>query len=308
MEENPKKIDKREYTLMLVPHHGQKIRSIRIPIIAAKYTVLTLCLFIAFMAGIIVNYRHTLDAAGRQLNELEILQQRNSVQVSQIEELARTTTGLQVDMERLNSLDAEIRRIVNNEDMANTSRAGLVRSSGNYKGQGGYQVQSDINTIKNLASDLQAAVKIREHSLVELKQELLDKRSRFEVTPSIWPTSGDVTSRFGWRSSPWGGSRDWHPGIDIANSSGTPIIATAGGEVVQSEWYGGYGNMVQINHGNGITTVYGHNSQNLVRAGQVVKKGETIAYIGSTGYSTGPHVHYEVRVNGTAVNPESFLK
>jgi len=308
LEKNVKKPEKREYTLMLVPHHGQQIRSIRIPMMAVQYTVSILCLLIVFMVGIFVDYRHTLNAAGMQNDELEILRIKNSAQFGQIEQLARVTTQLQVDMERLNSLDAEIRGIVNNDDLTSTSRAGLVRSIGNYKGQGGPQVQSDINKINNLANDLQAMVPVREQSLVELKQELLARRARLEVTPSIWPTSGDVTSRFGWRSSPWGGSGDWHPGIDIANSSGTPIVATAGGEVVQSEWYGGYGNVVQISHGNGLTTVYGHNSQTLVHVGQVVQKGEMIAYMGSTGYSTGPHVHYEVRMNGTAVNPESFLK
>lgn len=305
MEEKQKKIDKREYTLMLVPHHGQKIRSIRIPIIAIKYTASVLCLLIAVMVGLFLDYRHALSATDMKTDELEILRQNNS---AQIEQLARTTTILQADMDRLNALDAEIRRIVNNEDMTSTSRAGLVRSSGNYKGQGGPEVQSDITSINNAASHLQAAIKVREQDLIELKQELLAKRARLDATPSIWPTSGDVTSRFGWRNSPWGGGSDWHPGIDIANSSGTPIVATADGEVVQSEWYGGYGNMVKINHGNSIATVYGHNSQNLVQEGQAVKKGQVIAYLGSTGYSTGPHVHYEVRVNETAVNPDTFLK
>ena len=307
MEEKAKKTDKREYTLMLVPHHGQKIRSIRIPITAVKYTVSILCLLSVFMVGIFIDYHRTLSTASAQTGELEILRKNNSAQVSQIEQLARTTTILQVDMERLNALDAEIRGIINNEDTV-TSRAGLVRPSVNYKGQGGSQLQSDIKSIDNAAIHLQAAVKVREQDLIELKQELLARRARLEFTPSIWPTSGDITSRFGWRNSPFGNGSDWHPGIDIANSSGTPIVATAEGEVVQSEWYGGYGNMVQVNHGNGITTVYGHNSQNLVHPGQVVKKGEVIAYLGSTGYSTGPHVHYEVRVNGTAVNPDTFLR
>ena len=125
--------------------------------------------------------------------------------------------------------------------------------------------------------------------------------------PSIWPVSGEVTSGFGWRNSPLGGGSELHPGIDIANSLGTPIVATADGQVVQSEWAGGYGNMVQINHGNGLVTIYGHNSRILVNVGQSVRKGQIIAYLGSTGKSTGPHVHYEVRVNGTAVDPISFL-
>jgi len=307
LEKKPKTIDKREYTLMIVPHHGQQVRSMRIPIIAVKYTIALLCLIIVFMIGTFVEYRQTINIAGAQQAELEMLRQNNGAQVGKIEQLARTTTSLQTDMERLNSLDAEIRRIVNNEDVTVTSRAGLIRPSVSYSGQGGQLVESDVNIIGMLANDLQSAVKVREQSLAELKQELLARKARMESTPSIWPVSGEVTSRFGWRNSPFGGGGDWHPGLDIANSSGTAIVATADGEVIQSEWYGGYGNMIQIDHGNGITTVYGHNSYNVVHAGQVVKKGQVIAHLGSTGYSTGPHLHYEVRVNGTAVNPTNFL-
>lgn len=122
--------------------------------------------------------------------------------------------------------------------------------------------------------------------------------------PSIWPTNGVVTSPYGLR---WGGT-DFHPGIDIANDLGTPIIATADGVVEYAGWdSGGYGNMVDINHGNGIMTRYAHASQVVVTAGQYVKRGQLIAYMGSTGFSTGPHVHYEVQVNGQRVNPISYL-
>ena len=122
--------------------------------------------------------------------------------------------------------------------------------------------------------------------------------------PSIWPTTGVVTSPYGLR---WGGT-DFHPGIDIANDMGTPIVATADGIVEYAGWNaGGYGNMVDINHGNGLMTRYGHASQVVVTAGQYVKRGQLIAYMGSTGFSTGPHVHYEVHVNGQRVNPISYL-
>ena len=137
--------------------------------------------------------------------------------------------------------------------------------------------------------------------------KMVKKIDKLAITPSIWPTSGEVTSGFGWRNSPWGGSSELHPGIDIANSMGTPIFATADGVVVQSGWSGGYGNIVQIEHGNGIETIYGHNSRIVVNVGQSVKKGQVISYMGSTGRSTGPHVHYEVRVNGTAIDPIRFL-
>ena len=122
--------------------------------------------------------------------------------------------------------------------------------------------------------------------------------------PSIWPTTGEVTSPYGLR---WGGT-DFHPGMDIANDMGTPIVATADGVVEYAGWNsGGYGNMVDINHGNGIMTRYGHASQVVVSTGQQVKRGQLIAYMGSTGFSTGPHVHYEVHVNGQRVNPISYL-
>jgi len=123
-------------------------------------------------------------------------------------------------------------------------------------------------------------------------------------TPSIWPATGVVTSPYGLR---WGGS-DFHPGMDIANDLGTPIVATADGTVEYAGWNsGGYGNMVDINHGNGIMTRYGHASQVVVSAGQSVKRGQVIAYMGSTGFSTGPHVHYEIHVNGQKVNPINYL-
>lgn len=122
--------------------------------------------------------------------------------------------------------------------------------------------------------------------------------------PSIWPTTGVVSSPYGLR---WGGT-DFHPGMDIANDMGTPIVATADGVVEYAGWNsGGYGNMVDINHGNGIMTRYGHASQVVVSTGQQVKRGQLIAYMGSTGFSTGPHVHYEVHVNGNRVNPISYL-
>lgn len=125
--------------------------------------------------------------------------------------------------------------------------------------------------------------------------------------PSIWPVYGEVTSGFGWRISPWGIGSEFHQGMDIANGMGTPIVATADGKVVRSEWSEGYGNVVQIDHGNGVATVYGHNSSIIIKAGQSVKKGQIISYLGNTGKSTGPHVHYEVRVNDTAVDPLSFM-
>ena len=122
-----------------------------------------------------------------------------------------------------------------------------------------------------------------------------------------WPTSGHITSYFGGRKSPGGIGSTNHKGIDIANSYGTPIYAADGGTVIYSGWMSGYGYFVQIDHGNGYVTCYGHNSKLLVSVGQHVYKGQQIAKMGSTGNSTGNHCHFEIRYNGMAKNPLNYL-
>lgn len=122
-----------------------------------------------------------------------------------------------------------------------------------------------------------------------------------------WPCSGNITSRFGYRNLSYSYASTYHKGIDIANRRGTAVYAADGGTVVYSGWMSGYGYLVQINHGNGYVTYYGHNSKLLVKVGQHVYKGQQIAKMGSTGNSTGNHCHFEVRYNGVAKNPLNYL-
>jgi murein DD-endopeptidase MepM/ murein hydrolase activator NlpD len=117
----------------------------------------------------------------------------------------------------------------------------------------------------------------------------------------VWPVHGVLTSGFGWR---WG---RMHEGIDLAVPNGTPVVAAAAGTVIVAGWMGGYGNLVVVDHGGGISTAYGHNTSVTVGVGQQVAQGQLIAYSGSTGHSTGPHVHFEVRINGGAVDPMGYL-
>lgn len=122
-----------------------------------------------------------------------------------------------------------------------------------------------------------------------------------------WPASGEITSPFGYRTHPIWGTTIYHAGIDIGVDEGVPVHAADGGTVVWSGWMGGYGYAVVIDHGNGLSTLYGHNSELVVSEGEAVGKGQVIAYAGSTGNSTGPHVHFEVRVNGDPVDPMGYL-
>lgn len=123
-----------------------------------------------------------------------------------------------------------------------------------------------------------------------------------------WPVSGTITSPYGYRHNPFGGGIEFHQGLDIGAPQGTTIGAAAAGTIISAGWYGGYGNFILIDHGNGLSTGYGHCSQIFVSAGQEVQRGQAIGAVGSTGVSTGPHLHFEVRVNGKTVDPASRLR
>ena len=122
-----------------------------------------------------------------------------------------------------------------------------------------------------------------------------------------WPVSGTITSPFGWRSNPFGGAPEFHQGLDIGAPTGTTITAAASGTVIMAQYYGGYGNYILIDHGGGYSTGYGHCSAIYVSVGQSVQRGQAIGAVGSTGNSTGPHLHFEVRINGKPVDPAPRL-
>jgi murein DD-endopeptidase MepM/ murein hydrolase activator NlpD len=154
----------------------------------------------------------------------------------------------------------------------------------------------------------QAAAKFQALFQSWKKLDTIDEGGSISI-PSIQPISNfKFTSAFGVRSDPFRGSAAMHAGVDLSAPYGTPIYATADGVVDRAQWTGGYGNMVEIDHGKGIATRYGHMSRIAAHAGEHVKRGELIGYVGSTGRSTGNHLHYEVRIDGHAVNPIPFLQ
>jgi hypothetical protein len=144
-------------------------------------------------------------------------------------------------------------------------------------------------------------------SFEDLVEGLEGKRHRLASTPSIWPTDGWVTSGYGYRISPFTGRRTFHGGIDIASDFGTPILAPARGRVVFAGRKGPLGKTLVIDHGFGLRTSYGHAAEIHVSKGQKVERGERVASVGSTGRSTGPHLHYAVEVKGKSVNPHNYI-
>lgn len=161
-------------------------------------------------------------------------------------------------------------------------------------------MHNDINEINHSSHD-------QENAFASILDQLEGKRNLLAATPSIRPVKGWITSSFGRRQSPFTGRKEFHRGLDIATREGTPILAPADGLVTYSGRKRLMGNMITIDHGFGMATRYGHMKKLLKKKGARVKRGETIALVGNTGRSTGPHLHYEVRLNGVAVNPLNYF-
>lgn len=164
-------------------------------------------------------------------------------------------------------------------------------------------LMNEIHTSEKELANLSVAAKAyREQKIAEYRARLASR------TPSLWPALGFFSSPYGTRIHPIYGTARFHAGCDISAPTGTDIHATAAGTVITSGWMGGYGNCIEIDHGSGLTTLYGHCSELVAPVGKVVRKGEVVARVGSTGASTGPHVHYEVHIGGEATDPAPYLK
>ncbi len=177
-------------------------------------------------------------------------------------------------------------------------------------GRGGPELSSQDLSLPQLLTALESMNKSlsqRSDVFNVLENELLDKTLKARQIPTAQPVEGVNGSGYGPRIDPFTGRSAFHQGIDFSAPVGTDILAAAGGVVITSEWHPGFGNLVEVDHGNDLITRYAHSSKVLVKAGDLVKRGQKIAEVGSTGRSTGPHLHFEVLVNSEAQNPMKFL-
>lgn len=306
LEGQEKKDDNKEYTIKIIPHQDGDVHSIKLPAKLLKYGLASFCAGAVLFVGAFSYAVYSSYAVKNDNGEIQELRQVNSIQQEQLLQLAKKANSLQDEVDQLGQMENELRYLSGTE----SSQPGQAET-GNYNGQGGPWVDPNVKNVKEALDNIEKNIAFRRESLQNLKETMQEQaattgiqRGIDAMTPSIWPARGEVSSPYGLR---WGGS-DFHPGIDIANDYGTPVMATADGVVTAAGWNsGGYGNMVDIDHGSGLMTRYGHAQQVVVSIGQHVVRGQIIAYMGSTGFSTGPHVHYEVRVNGQAVNPVNYL-
>lgn len=296
---------KRFFTVFIVPQDPSHIRKFRLPLNLLKTIVIILGISFAGFSFILFDYTRV----KLKTNELNRLRKENAEQKIELQALASKMTDVEFQMAKLKQFDKKLRIITNME---------VPGGSNQILGIGGPSPDEDMTAldaarnglVKQMHSDLdqlKAVTRTQEKSFTELHEYLFKQTSLFASTPAIWPARGWVTSTFGYRISPFTGLRQMHEGLDIANAVGTPVFAPADGIVSKVDRDNGVGKTISINHGYGIVTKYGHLSDMYVHVGKRVKRGEKIAAVGNTGRSTGPHLHYEVLVDGIHVNPEKYI-
>ncbi len=236
----------------------------------------------------------------------EIQNQRKQVQT-----FAQKIETLKEQVEHLSKLEDQVRLIADIQKTGESS--GLIGIGGIPENDLDQEIPLEAkhnNLIREMHQQVdqtQIAAKQKGLDFEDLIGKLEKKKNLLASTPSIKPVNGWITSRFGYRKSPFTGKRSFHSGLDISNRPGTKIISTADGKVTYAAEKMYFGNLVIIDHGYGKVTKYAHNKKILVKKGQKVKRGDVIALMGNTGKSTGPHLHYEVRINGAPVNPLKYI-
>ncbi len=219
--------------------------------------------------------------------------------------LAEKITAISKDLDRVQGFDSKLRLMMNMEKDPAEVSADAGDFTRTYLPL--HRQELAARKMQDYLDRLSESVKLEEVRQQDILRALRENRNILSSMPSIWPVTGFVSSSFGTRVSPFGGGTKFHKGLDISNRIGTPIIAPAEGTVIRSSPDGAYGNSVELNHGGGIVTKYAHMQRAVVREGEWVKRGQVLGYIGMTGRTTGPHLHYEVRLNGVPVNPMRYI-
>ncbi len=260
-------------TIMLLPHNNKKPYSFKLPSAAI---ILFFVSWLAFTGYVI--------SVGVTTKEYSAIKEKLDFYYGQFIELRTTINSIkkaETEFKRLFSMESK-------EDIFETL---------------------DVSDTGSLDMDLlKKQIERTMETVGEIKDYLRQQRDIYFATPIGMPVDeGYISSNFGWRTHPVSGKRNFHSGIDVAAWPGSPVRATADGIVSFAGWSGGSGKLVVIEHGFGFTTCYAHNKRIVVKVGQRVKRGDVIAYVGSTGNTTGPHVHYEVWIDKKPVNAKTFL-
>jgi murein DD-endopeptidase MepM/ murein hydrolase activator NlpD len=275
---------------------------------------LIVCLGTALTTGAVVSFfiahRAVTQLSAHRL-EIETLREENQAQQIHIQQFSDRVGRLSGQLAKLQNYYARL-KVLTQLDLEDYTHPAAATG-----GPQPREFEMDVYLEKSLKrnlrrihwelEELQMEAEIQEQNAHRIENFFDSQRSLLTATPTIWPVRGWISSLFGYRISPFSGELQMHEGIDIGSREGTPVKATADGIVTYAGWKGDYGKMVALDHGYGFRTRYGHMDLIYVRNGQRVKRGTTIGTVGNTGRSTGPHLHYEVKLNRVAINPAAYL-
>ena len=312
----------RRLTIVLIPDGVKSTRQFTLPHVVVKSVVAAGFIFTGFLGFFLLDYLELRSVRGsfQQITtENEGLKGEARILMGNLEEVKRSLRRVQDYATKLGEITSLKVKSVGKKtgigplsteefDRANGSAPEITaQSSGAYVPLG---VNMDKLAFRTVFDRLSSIGESANRNAIEL-QQLLSTMSQHQnilaSIPSVTPVNGWITSGYGRRVSPFTGEVTMHKGIDVAAPLGTPILAPADGVVVFSGAKAGFGNFVMIAHGYGVVSSYGHNAQNMVQPGQAISRGEQIATVGMSGRTTGPHLHYEVAVNGRITNPKQFI-
>jgi murein DD-endopeptidase MepM/ murein hydrolase activator NlpD len=287
-------MNKRYSTIIFVPHARAKFRKLKVShrllfsIISLVTSSLCLSTFFSVQYFTSLSQTHELSKLRRENKELQVANEQFSGSVESLRTQLRTVE----DRTRKLAIIAGITTL----DESSQGGSGGVRGDD----AAAIPYRDDVDKMSFRSKSLNTDLNV-------LEQKFVAQSHLLSSTPSIAPVRGILTDGFGGRSDPFTGEAGQHNAVDISSAVGQPVRAPADGIVIKAEWANGYGNVIYISHGYGYSTRYGHLASYNARAGQRVKRGDVIGYVGSTGRSTGPHLHYEVRVNNNPVNPLEYI-
>lgn len=298
---------KKYLTFMLLPDDSSRARRFRLSELRFKVARNFFIVFMLACTIALIDY----GSMRVKYSEMGKVMRENTSQKIELQELNSRIGGLQTKLSKLQMFDKKLRIIANIEtpakaDEDHTGMGGADADAGYFLGVADKRKEL-VGRMHSDLTQLETEAGFQERSFTELQEYLIKQSSLFASTPSIRPTKGWGTSSYGKRKDPFTGRTQSHKGLDIANRIGTEIVAPGDGIVTRVARLSSLGKLVEVSHGYGIKTRYAHLSKSFVKVGDKIKRGDKLAAMGNTGRSTGPHLHYEVVVNGVNVNPSKYI-
>jgi murein DD-endopeptidase MepM/ murein hydrolase activator NlpD len=290
------------YTFIVVPDASSRLRKLKLP--ARVLHALAAIGVLAFFVVVAMGFSYVKMAF--KASDYDKLQAENTDLKVQKKNLEVATVKLSEKLNNIQSLFEQIQNLVESDSLTKRGKLNVPAVGGSKVDYptaellGSANLKDGIDLLKDRTTEM-------ENQLTLLQQVAEKKATIRRITPSIWPVKGRVTSHYGNRLDPFSGEGELHLGVDISALFGTQVHAPADGKVIYAQRKAAYGNLIIIDHGNGLTTRFGHLSRFNVKVGQKVRRTDVVGYVGTSGRSTAPHLHYEVRLGDRAVNPRNYL-